>query len=86
MIFSSKKKRPENIASMVMTHVRDYGENNPKGELFDRVFNGEDLHRNISRSRNAVGQGVQQMMYPNGLSPDGFSTYMPTIMINGRLM
>ena len=83
MIFSSKKKRkPENIASMVMTHIRDYGENNPKGELFDRVFNGEDFNRNIARSRNSIGQGVQQMMYPNGLSPDGFSTYMPTIMIN----
>ena len=81
MLFKSKKK-PENIASLVMTHVRDYGENNPKGELFDRAFNGEDTHRSIVNSRNSVGQGSSQMMYPNGLSPDGFSTYMPSMMIN----
>lgn len=76
------KKQPENVASMVMTHIRDYGDNNPKGELFDRQFNRNDIQREILNSKNSVGQGVQQMMFPNGISPDGYSTFLPGIMIN----
>lgn len=83
-MFVTTKKKPENVASMVLTHVRDYGENNPKGEYFDRLFNKLDTDREVTNSRHSIGQGIQQMLYPNGISPDGYSTYMPGIMVNDK--
>lgn len=78
---TKKKQQKDNVATMVLSHIRNYGENNPKGNVFDEMFNQGDTLRELNNSRNLVGQGVQQMMYPNGISPDGYSTYMPTMMI-----
>lgn len=73
-----KKKDPDNVATRILSHVRDYGKANPKGTAFDRMFNRGDVLQEITASRNSVGQGVQQMMYPNGMSPDGYSTFAPS--------
>lgn len=78
------KKPPhmDTVASRVLSHVRDYGAANEKGQLFDRIFNRGDVVRQIRASRNIVGQGISQMMYPNGNTPDGFSSYMPALGIS----
>ncbi|MCQ2123332.1 MAG: portal protein [Fibrobacter sp.] len=81
-----KAKIPDNLATKILTHVRSYGAANEKGELFDRIFNRGDTIREITASKNVVGQGVSQMMYPNGMAPDGFSTYSPGIGVSTKSM
>ena len=78
------KKAPEtdNIATKVLTHVRNYGAANEKGQIFDRVFNRGDIVQQVRASRNVVGQGVSQMMYPEGSAPDGFSTFIPSLGVS----
>jgi len=78
-----KKEERDNIATRLLSHVRDYGAANERGAIFDRVFNRGDVVRQIRASRNVVGQGVNQMMSPDGSTPDGFSMYMPALGISG---
>ena len=79
-------KTPDNIATRVRSMAREYGVGNPKGQFFDRIFNREDTARELTASKNVVGQGINQMMYPNGISPDGYSTYSPALGIaNDRM-
>ena len=78
-----KKDEKDNIATRLLSHVRDYGAANERGAIFDRVFNRGDVVRQIRASRNVVGQGVNQMMSPDGSTPDGFSMYMPALGISG---
>lgn len=74
-------KQPDNLATRILSHARDYGVGNTKGPLFDRIFNREDVLREVTASKNVVGQGISQMMYPNGMSPDGYSTFSPALGI-----
>ena len=78
-----KKEERDNIATRLLSHVRDYGAANERGAIFDRVFNRGDVVRQIRASRNVIGQGVNQMMSPDGSTPDGFSMYMPALGISG---
>lgn len=75
------QKTPDNVATRVLSMAREYGVGNPKGVFFDRIFNREDNLREIAASKNVVGQGISQMMYPNGVSPDGYSTFSPALGI-----
>lgn len=77
-------KAPDNLATKILSHVRDYGAANEKGQLFDEIFNRGDVVREIRASKNVVGQGINQMMYPNGMSPDGFSTYTPALGVSSK--
>lgn len=77
-----KQKTVDNVATRILSHARDYGVANAKGEIFDRIFNRGDVLREVTASRNVVGQGINQMMYPNGMSPDGYSTYAPALGIS----
>jgi hypothetical protein len=74
-----KHKQPDNVATRILSRVRDYGQANEKGKVFDRIFNKGDVLREITASKNVVGQGVQQMMFPNGMAPDGYSTFAPAL-------
>lgn len=77
-----KKNNYETIASRILSRQRDYGVANPKGQVFDRQFNRLDTDREIEISRNIVGQGRKQLSYPNGLTPDGYSSFAPTMGVN----
>jgi len=77
-----KKTNYETIASRILSRQRDYGTSNPKGQVFDRQFNRIDTDREIELSRNIVGQGRKQLSYPNGLTPDGYSSFAPTMGVN----
>jgi hypothetical protein len=70
-----EKKDPKNLASAINDRVRNYGVANPKGELFDRYYNHRDHKKNIQVSQNAIGQAKDDLVYPNGLAPDGYSSY-----------
>lgn len=78
-----KNEEHDNIATRLLSHVRDYGAANERGAIFDRVFNRGDVIRQIRASRNVVGQGVNQMLSPDGSAVDGFSMYMPALGISG---
>lgn len=77
-----KKTNYETLASRILSRQRDYGTSNPKGQVFDRQFNRIDTDREIEVSRNIVGQGRKQLSYPNGLTPDGYSSFAPTMGVN----
>lgn len=77
-----KTQNQDNIATKILTHVRDYGAANERGQIFDRVFNRGDVVQQVRASRNVVGQGVSQMMYPEGSAPDGFSTFIPSLGVS----
>lgn len=78
-----KNKENDNIATRLLSHVREYGQANERGAIFDRVFNRGDVVRQIRASRNVVGQGINQMLAPDGSAVDGFSMYMPALGISG---
>src|SRR5574343_544468 len=73
------KKEQDTIATRILSRARDYGLANQKGPVFDRIFNRDEVERDLDLSRNIVGQGNKQLTYPNGLSPDGFSAFAPTL-------
>ena len=75
-------KAQETIASRILTRARDYGLANPKGGTFDRLFNRDRTDREVDVSKNLVGQGRKQLSYPNGMTPDGFSAFSPTLGVN----
>jgi len=77
-------KHPDTVGGRILTHNRKYGVANPKGQYFDRIFNRQETDRQVELSRNLVGQGVNQMMFPNGISPDGYSSFTPMIGISDR--
>jgi len=77
-----KPKPQDTIASRILTHAREYGLANPKGEIFDNIFLRADTQQEIDKSRNIIGQGKAQLLYPNGLTPDGFSSFAPTLGVN----
>lgn len=79
-----QNKHPDTIGTAILTHARKYGVGNPKGEYFDRVFNRVETDRQVELTKNLVGQGVREMMFPNGFSPDGYSTFTPMIGISGK--
>lgn len=81
MLIKTPEKN-ETISSRILTKARDYGLTNPKGPLFDRLFNRDATEREIDVSLNLVGQGKRQLSYPNGMSPDGFSSFSPTLGVN----
>lgn len=75
-------KKQDTISSRVLTRARDYGLSNPKGSVFDRIFNRELTEKEVGISQNIIGQGKRQISYPNGMSPDGLSAFAPTIGAN----
>jgi len=75
-------KQQETISSRVLTRARDYGLANPKGGTFDRLFNRFRTDREVDVSKNLIGQGRKQLSYPNGMTPDGFSAFSPTLGVN----
>lgn len=77
-----KKPEKDTLATRILTRARDYGLANPKGPVFDRMFNRDETDRQVEISRNIVGQGSAQLSYPNGLSPDGYSSFAPTLGVN----
>lgn len=81
MLFK-KNKTPETLASRLLNYERNYGIGNPKGQYFDRIFNRIDTERKVSASRNSVAQGMNDMLFPNGATPDGYSTYTPMLGIS----
>lgn len=83
LVKKNKDEEKDNIATRILSHVRDYGQANERGEIFDRIFNRGDIVRQIRASRNVVGQGVNQMLSPDGSAVDGFSMYMPALGISG---
>lgn len=83
MLVNKPDQQKDTIATKLLSHVRDYGAANERGAIFDRVFNRGDVVRQIRAARNVVGQGVNQMMQPDGSTPDGFSMYMPALGISG---
>lgn len=78
-----KQQENDNMATRLLSHVRDYGLANERGAIFDRIFNRGDVIRQIRASRNVVGQGINQMLSPDGSAIDGFSMYMPALGISG---
>ena len=83
MLFK-KNKTPETLASRLLNYERNYGIGNPKGQYFDRIFNRIDTDRKVNASRNSVAQGMNDMLFPNGASPDGYSTYTPMLGISAE--
>jgi hypothetical protein len=77
-----KTTQKDTIATRILTRANDYGLANPKGELFDRLFNRDKTDKDVEISRNIIGQGSAQMSYPNGLSPDGYSAFSPSLGVN----
>ena len=82
MFIEKEPKQPETLAAKILSRARDYDLANPKGPVFDRLFNRHTTEREIDKSNNIVGQGVSQISFPNGMSPDGFSSFSPTIGYN----
>ena len=83
MLFK-KNKTPETLASRLLNYERNYGIGNPKGQYFDRIFNRIDTDRKVNASRNSVAQGMNDMLFPNGVTPDGYSTYTPMLGISSE--
>lgn len=77
-----KTTQKDTIATRILTRANDYGLANPKGELFDRLFNRDKTDKDVEISRNIIGQGSTQISYPNGLSPDGYSAFSPSLGVN----
>lgn len=77
-----KKPEKETLATRILTRARDYGLANQKGPVFDRLFNRDETDRQVEISRNIVGQGSSHLSYPNGMSPDGYSAFAPTLGVN----
>jgi hypothetical protein len=77
-----RKEQKETLATRILSRARDYGLANPKGPTFDRIFNRTATDRDLEVSKNIVGQGKKQLSYPNGLSPDGYSSFAPTLGVN----
>jgi len=76
--------KQETIATRILRRARDYGLSNPKGALFDRVFNRHETDEQADVAENMVGQGKKQLSYPNGMAPDGFSSFSPTLGVNSN--
>lgn len=76
MLVTPEKPR-ETWTTKIMKHARDFGIGNPKGAVFERLFNREDRLREVTTAENTVGEGITQMTYPNGSANDGFSSYSP---------
>lgn len=83
MLIKTPEKQ-DNIATRILKRARDYGIANPKGPLFDRVFNRHETDEEIDIAQNLVGQGKKQLSYPNGMTPDGFSSFSPTLGVNSN--
>ena len=81
MLFK-KTKVPETLASRLLNYERDYGMGNPKGPYFDRIFNRIDTERRVEASKHSVAQGMNDMLFPNGSTPDGYSTFTPMLGIS----
>lgn len=77
-----KKQRPETLATRILSRARDYGLANTRGAVFDRIFMRDHTENELEFSKNVVGQGKRQLSYPNGLSPDGYSSFSPTLGVN----
>jgi hypothetical protein len=81
-----RKSKKEVIASKILSRSFDYGESNQIAQTFDRRFNRDVTAQKISELQNAVGQSKVQLSYPNGMSPDGYSSMSATIGFNASLM
>lgn len=76
--------KQETISTRILKRARDYGLANPKGTLFDRVFNRHETDEQVDIAENMVGQSKKQLSYPNGMAPDGFSSFSPTLGVNSN--
>ena len=81
MLFK-KNKTPETLASRLLNYERNYGVGNPVGPYMDRIFNRIDTERKVEASKHSVAQGMNDMLFPNGATPDGYSTYTPMLGIS----
>ena len=77
-----KKQKPETLATRILSRAREYGLANARGAVFDRIFMRDHTENELDFARNVVGQGKRQLSYPNGLSPDGYSSFSPTLGVN----
>lgn len=78
-MFIERKQKKETLASRILGRSFDYGQANQIGQTFDRRFNRENTERIISNAQNSVGQSKVQLSYPNGMSPDGYSSMSATV-------
>jgi len=85
MLFKNNKK-PETLASRLLNYERNYGMGNQVGPYFDRVFNRIDTERRVEASKHSVAQGINDMLFPNGATPDGYSTYTPMLGISSEAL
>lgn len=81
-MFVERKSKKETSASRILGRSFDYGQANQIGQTFDRRFNREYTERVISAAQNSVGQSKVQLSYPNGMSPDGYSSMSATVGVN----
>lgn len=77
-----RKQQKDTVATRLLSRAREYGLANQKGPVFDRLFNRADTDREIEIAKNTVGQSKKELSYPNGLSPDGYSSFAPTLGVN----
>lgn len=78
-MFIERQKKKENAVSKILGRSFDYGMANQIGQTFDRRFNRDINERLISASQNSVGQSKLELSYPNGMSPDGYSSGAATL-------
>ena len=80
-----KAEHEETQVEKLLARQRDYGVSNPNGAIFDRIFNRDRTEIELAKIRNAVGQSKKELMYPNGMTPDGQYSN-PTIGMNTKTM
>ncbi len=78
-MFIERKQKRETVVSKILGRSFDYGTANQIGQTFDRRFNRDVNERTISNAQNSVGQSKLQLSYPNGMSPDGYSSMSATV-------
>lgn len=81
-MFIERTQKKETLASRILGRSFDYGQANQIGQTFDRRFNRENTERVISNAQNSVGQSKVQLSYPNGMSPDGYSSMSATLGVS----
>ena len=81
-MFIERTQKKETLASRILGRSFDYGQANQIGQTFDRRFNRENTERVISNAQNSVGQSKVQLSYPNGMSPDGYSSMSATVGVS----
>lgn len=81
-MFIERKPKKETLVSQILGRSFDYGQSNQIGQTFDRRFNRETNERTISNVQNSVGQSKLQLSYPNGMSPDGYSSMSATLGVS----